>query len=45
VASLGSGYVPEQITLLGESETDTFKERLRNAFAIMMKKLKARNTA
>lgn len=43
VNTLGSGYVPNVLTLLGDKETSSFKQRVRNAFAIMLKRVKAQS--
>lgn len=45
VNTLGSGYTPNTLVLLGDTETAMYKERLRNVIAIMMKKLQAQEGA
>lgn len=39
VNTLGSGYVPNALILLSDTEEDAYKDRLRNMFAILMKRL------
>lgn len=43
VNTLGSGYVPNALILLSDTEEDAYKDRLRNMFAILMKRLQAKD--